>query len=93
VISLLTAALLERQIVIFCPDPARLSAVALSLLPLLRPLAWQSLLLPLTPAPMRGVLDAPVPFVAGVLYKTPELQAKCARAGAREGREGVQGRG
>ena len=36
-LEMLTAALLEQQIAVFCPDVASCSAVVLSLVPLLRP--------------------------------------------------------
>ncbi|GIL81434.1 hypothetical protein Vretimale_989 [Volvox reticuliferus] len=73
----LTALLLERQVVVFCPHIAVLSGCVLGLLPLLRPFCWQSLLLPVTPASMMGFLEAPVPFVLGVQYKTSEVMARC----------------
>lgn len=41
--------LLERQTVVFCPNMGRLTAVVLALTPLVRPFAWQSLLLPVLP--------------------------------------------
>lgn len=75
---MLTAALLERQIVVFCPSTGPLAACVLSLLPLLRPFAWQSLLMPVTPASMIGFIEAPVPFVLGVQYKTGDVAAKAA---------------
>ncbi len=74
---ILTAALLERQLVFFCPHISVLSACVLGLLPLLRPFAWQSLLMPVTPASMMVFLDAPVPFVLGVQYKTSDVMARC----------------
>ncbi|KAG2488060.1 hypothetical protein HYH03_013364 [Edaphochlamys debaryana] len=74
---LLTAALLERQLVFFCPHISVLSCCVLGLLPLLRPFAWQSLLLPVTPLSMVGFLEAPVPFVLGVQYKTSDVMARC----------------
>lgn len=43
------AVLLERQTVVFCPNMGRLTAVVLALTPLVRPFAWQSLLLPVLP--------------------------------------------
>ena len=63
-----TAALLERQMVVFCPNIGILSAVVLSLVPLMRPFAWQSLLLPILPVQdkMLDLLEAPVPFILGV---------------------------
>ncbi|GLI61000.1 hypothetical protein VaNZ11_003258 [Volvox africanus] len=73
----LTALLLERQVVVFCPHISVLSGCVLGLLPLLRPFCWQSLLLPVTPTSMMGFLEAPVPFVLGVQYKTSEVMARC----------------
>jgi len=42
--------LLERQVVIFCPNIGVLTSSVLALIPLVRPYAWQSLLLPVLPA-------------------------------------------
>ncbi|KAI8477258.1 MAG: AEX-3 domain-containing protein [Monoraphidium minutum] len=78
VLALVNAALLEKQIAVFCPHIGTLCACVLSLVPLLRPFVWQSLLLPVTPASMRGFLEAPVPFVLGLQYKTPEVSVRCA---------------
>lgn len=36
-LAMLTAALLEQRIVVFCPDVAACSAVVLSLVPMMRP--------------------------------------------------------
>lgn len=62
------AALLERQMVVFCPNIGVLSAAVLSLIPLMRPFAWQSLLLPVLPVQdkMLDLLEAPVPFILGI---------------------------
>lgn len=75
---MLTALLLEKQIVVFSPSLPLLCAVVLSALPLLRPYAWHSLLLPVTPSSMLGFLDAPVPFILGVQYKTQRIAARTA---------------
>ena len=63
-----TGTLLERQLVVFCPNIGVLSTSVLSLVPLLRPFAWQSLLLPVLPAldKMLDLLEAPVPFILGI---------------------------
>ena len=58
--------LLEKQLVLFCPNIGLLSTCVLSLIPLLRPFTWQSLLLPVLPDQLLGFLEAPVPFVIGV---------------------------
>lgn len=42
--------LLERQTVVFCPNIGVLTSAVLALIPLVRPYAWQSLLLPVLPA-------------------------------------------
>lgn len=73
IITVLNAALLEKQIVVFCPHIGTLAAVVLSLVALLRPFSWQSLMLPVTPTSMLAFLEAPVPFVLGVQYKTPSV--------------------
>uniref|UniRef100_A0A1D2AA03 UDENN domain-containing protein n=2 Tax=Auxenochlorella protothecoides TaxID=3075 RepID=A0A1D2AA03_AUXPR len=79
ILTFLGAALQEAQMVVFCPNLGLLSAVVLSLVPLLLPFGWQSLLLPVMPYPRSrlDLLDAPVPFVAGIQYKTPEVWARC----------------
>lgn len=76
ILTLLNAALLEKQLVVFCPSVATLAALVLALVPLLRPFAWQSLLMPVTPRALLGFLDAPVPFVLGVQYKTQDVAAR-----------------
>ena len=43
---------------------------------LLRPLQWQSLMLPVLPQSMISFLDAPVPFIVGVQHKTAEVRSR-----------------
>jgi len=76
IIALLTAVLLEKQIVVFSNNLGELSAVSLGLIPMLRPFRWQSLFLPILPQHMIDFLDAPVPFVCGVQHKNSELRAR-----------------
>eukprot|EP00899_Mesostigma_viride_P017548 jgi/Mesvir1/25795/Mv06773-RA.1 len=76
ILAYLQAVLLEKQIVVITPNLGILSGVVLSLLPLLRPFNWQSVLLPLLPEQLLTVLDAPVPFVVGVQYKTTEVRSR-----------------
>lgn len=79
ILSFISSVLLERQVVLFCPNVGVLCGVALSLVPLLLPFSWQSLLLPVLPATASrlDLLEAPVPFVVGVLFKTREVRARC----------------
>ena len=67
--------LLERQIVFFCPHIGQLSTAVLSMIPLLRPFAWQSMLMPVLPAhdSMLHLLDAPVPFLLGMQVSWPDM--------------------
>ncbi|XP_042050979.1 uncharacterized protein LOC121796252 isoform X1 [Salvia splendens] len=75
VLTLFAGALLEKHIVIVCSNLGILSALVLSIIPLIRPYQWQSLLMPVLPNDMLDFLDAPVPYIVGVKNKT-ELQAK-----------------
>ncbi|KAJ7972574.1 DENN domain-containing protein [Quillaja saponaria] len=68
--------LLEKQVVVVCPNPGVVSAAVLSLVPMIHPFQWQSLLLPILPARMLDFLDAPVPFIVGIQHKPVELKMK-----------------
>eukprot|EP00850_Spirogloea_muscicola_P008148 SM000043S15776 [mRNA] locus=s43:10209:18109:+ [translate_table: standard] len=78
VLAMLLGALLERQMVVICPNLGILTAVVLALIPMLQPYFWQSVLLPILPADLLDFLDAPVPFIVGVQHKTAEVRAKTA---------------
>eukprot|EP00959_Pyramimonas_sp_CCMP1952_P272926 5705207-Pyramimonas_sp.AAC.1 len=73
---MVTGALLERQLVVVCPNAGVVCAAVLSLVPMLRPFAWQSVMLPALPRSLLAVLEAPVPFVVGVTHKDREVRAK-----------------
>jgi hypothetical protein len=77
ILTLLTAVLLERQTVVFSPNVGVLTSVVLSMIPLVRPFAWQSLLLPVLPCTedMLDLLQAPVPFLVGMQHKTEDVRA------------------
>ncbi|CAI9100703.1 OLC1v1037862C3 [Oldenlandia corymbosa var. corymbosa] len=76
VLTLFAGALLEKQIVMVCSNLGILSAAVLSIIPLIRPYQWQSLLMPVLPNDMLDFLDAPVPYIVGVKNKTSEVQSK-----------------
>jgi hypothetical protein len=80
VLLFITAALLERQMVVFCPNIGLLSGIVLSLMPLLEPFSWQSLMLPVLPVQSGGthleLMEAPVPFILGCVYKTQEVRSR-----------------
>ncbi|CAM0870724.1 unnamed protein product [Alopecurus aequalis] len=62
-LALFTGVLLEKQIVVICPNLGVVSAVVLSVIPMIRPFQWQSLLLPVLPTKLIDFIDAPVPFI------------------------------
>ncbi|KAK4408181.1 DENN domain-containing protein 5B [Sesamum angolense] len=76
ILSLVTGVLLEKQVVVLCPNLGVLSAVVLSLIPIIRPFEWQSLFLPILPGKMVDFLDAPVPFIVGIQHKLPDLKMR-----------------
>lgn len=74
VLTMFAGALLEKQIVVLCSTLGILSASVLSIISLIRPYQWQSLLMPILPNDMLDFLDAPVPYIVGV--KTLGVQSK-----------------
>ncbi|KAG2307197.1 hypothetical protein Bca4012_083800 [Brassica carinata] len=76
VLMILAGALLEKHIVFICSNLGILAASVLSIIPLIRPFRWQSLLMPVLPDDMLEFLDAPVPYIVGVKNKTSEVQSK-----------------
>ena len=73
VIAFLSALLQERQIIVVCRTLGLLSAVVLSCIPLLRPMAWQGTFIPILPVDQLDVLHAPVPYVIGVPAMPEEI--------------------
>ncbi|CAA6659330.1 unnamed protein product [Spirodela intermedia] len=76
VLMMFAGALLEKQIVVVCSNLGILSAVVLSVVSLIRPYQWQSLLMPVLPNGMLDFLDAPVPYIVGIKNRTSEVQSK-----------------
>jgi hypothetical protein len=74
IIKFFNAIVLEHRIALICSNLGILSAVGLSLIPLLRPLIWQGAFIPILPNTMLDVLDAPFPLAVG-MPKYPELRA------------------
>ncbi|XP_054822465.1 uncharacterized protein LOC129320825 isoform X4 [Prosopis cineraria] len=67
-LALIAGVLLEKQVLLVCPNLGVLSAVVLSIIPMIRPFQWQSLFLPVLPQRMFDFLDAPVPYIVKVCY-------------------------
>lgn len=76
ILALFAGVLLEKQVVVVCPNMGVLSAIILSVIPMIRPFEWQSLLLPVLPRKMSEFLDAPVPFIAGIQQKPTGMKMK-----------------
>ncbi|KAF7837915.1 DENN domain-containing protein 5B isoform A [Senna tora] len=76
VLTYFAGALLEKQIVVVCSNLGILSAAVLSIIPLIRPYQWQSLLMPVLPNDMLEFLDAPVPYIVGIKNKTNDVQSR-----------------
>ncbi|KAM7496158.1 hypothetical protein LguiA_020572 [Lonicera macranthoides] len=76
VLVLIAGVLLEKQLVVVCPNLGVLSATVISIMPMIRPFEWQSLFLPVLPEKMQDFLDAPVPFIVGILHKPVNLKMK-----------------
>ncbi|XP_058101310.1 uncharacterized protein LOC131245702 isoform X2 [Magnolia sinica] len=76
VLALFAGALLEKQVIVVCPNLGILSAIVLSVIPMIRPFEWQSLLLPVLPRNMLDFLDAPIPYIVGVQHKPADMKLK-----------------
>ncbi|KZV49441.1 hypothetical protein F511_13216 [Dorcoceras hygrometricum] len=74
ILALVTGVLLEKQVVVLCPNLGVLSALVLSIIPIIRPFEWQSLFLPILPGKMLDFLDAPVPFIVGIQHQISDLK-------------------
>ncbi|KAF7818482.1 DENN domain-containing protein 5B [Senna tora] len=75
-LALIAGVLLEKQVVVVCPNLGVLSAAVLSVIPMIRPFQWQSLFLPVLPQTMFDFLDAPVPYIIGIQHKPADLKIK-----------------
>eukprot|EP01102_Stenamoeba_stenopodia_P010547 TRINITY_DN3193_c0_g1_i1.p1 TRINITY_DN3193_c0_g1~~TRINITY_DN3193_c0_g1_i1.p1 ORF type:complete len:745 (-),score=145.87 TRINITY_DN3193_c0_g1_i1:41-2275(-) len=71
IMSLFQHALLESKIVVVCQNLGVLSAIVMSIMPLLRPFVWQGPFIPILPSHLKECLQAPVPTIVG-LRSVPE---------------------
>ncbi|KAJ3595822.1 hypothetical protein NHX12_002236 [Muraenolepis orangiensis] len=68
-VRLLTCALLEMQVLLYSRDLQRLMALGEGITNLLFPFQWQHIYLPILPAQLHHMLDAPVPFLMGLQHR------------------------
>lgn len=66
-VKALACALLERPLLFVADDTALLAPVAEALLALIRPFEWAHVYVPVLPRPLLELLDAPQPFLLGIL--------------------------
>lgn len=66
VLLLFNALLLEKPVVVVCANLCVATSIVLASAPLLEPLVWQGILMPVLPRTLHAVLHAPVPIVASV---------------------------
>jgi DENN (AEX-3) domain len=69
--TLLAACLLETKLIIVSDNKRVLSAIVLSFFPLIRPFRCQTPVIPILPNKLAGFLEAPVPFLIGLLREPP----------------------
>ena len=66
-LTLLTAVLLEKKVAIYALRERTAAAAAIAILPLLRPFRYQASFIPLLPTRLHSFLEAPVPFLVGLV--------------------------
>lgn len=74
IMSLVSALLLERRVVVQCSNPFIPSAVAVALPLMIRPYQWQAHFIPFLPPSIEDFLFAPFSSIAGGLHA---LQGGC----------------
>lgn len=73
-LDLIELALREFKIIVIDSNLCMLSAAVYSFVPLLAPLKWSGVFLPILPTKLCEFLEAPVPIVAGVAELPPAFQ-------------------
>eukprot|EP01105_Mastigella_eilhardi_P011160 TRINITY_DN2579_c0_g1_i1.p1 TRINITY_DN2579_c0_g1~~TRINITY_DN2579_c0_g1_i1.p1 ORF type:complete len:448 (+),score=94.14 TRINITY_DN2579_c0_g1_i1:83-1426(+) len=71
-VLLLSCLLQETKLLFVSPSMRLLSRVICALVPLVRPFEWCSVMIPILPASLRDILDAPVPFIVGATWASAE---------------------
>ena len=66
IMQVLSAALLEKQILVVCSDTEVLSSVCIGLLTLMGPFKWPSVFIPVLPETLAVVVEAPTPYILGM---------------------------
>ena len=73
-VKLFTCALLEHQILVYSGDFDKLMLVCESVSALMYPFAWPHVYVPILPPSLENFLDAPIPYIMGVLRRTHDIE-------------------
>ena len=73
-IKLLECVLLENQILVYSSDFDKLMLVCESITSLIYPFTWSHVYVPLLPPSLENFLDAPVPYIMGLLRRTHDIE-------------------
>ncbi|EFA81521.1 DENN domain-containing protein [Heterostelium album PN500] len=70
IISILNSILLERKIVFYSKSLRNLTSVVFTMVSLIKPFVYQSVMLPIIPDSLRDICSAPVPYIVGTCSKS-----------------------
>ena len=73
-VKLFICALLEHQILVYSSEFEKLTAVCESVTCLLYPFAWHHVYVPILPPSLENFLDAPVPYIMGLLRPSQDVE-------------------
>ena len=74
VVKLLVIVLLEHQVLVYSSEFDKLMLVCESITNLMYPFKWPHVYVPILPPSLENFLDAPVPYIMGLLRPTHDLE-------------------
>ena len=72
-VKLVVCVLLEHQVLVFSADCQKLMLVSESVLALIHPFTYPHVYVPILPPLLENFLDAPVPYIMGLVRKSPDI--------------------
>ena len=72
-LKLILYTMLEHQILVFSADCQKLMLVCESVMALIHPFRWPHVYVPILPPMLENFLDAPVPFIMGLVRRTHDM--------------------
>jgi len=73
-LQLIVCILLEHQVLVYSSDVDKLMLVCESAIELCYPFAWQHVYVPVLPPNLEAFLDAPVPYIMGLLRRDHDVE-------------------